>query len=131
MVLKNDTTIVFNLSRSIGSNSRVPTLFPEEYEVWDLNLEDYLQGLEEGYAIWTSVIRGPYSFPYDGVNTTNFLLEQDQFQIKHKQMINTKVFTKNLDSHKENQGLHKAAGLAFVKKRCSQTPVTRVYILSL
>ena len=60
-----DNQTLFNLANSIGSNSKVPTLFPEDYEVWALHMEDYLQGLENGYMIWKSVISRPHSFPPD------------------------------------------------------------------
>ena len=62
---KMDNQSLFNLASSIGSSSRVPTLFPEDYEVWALHMEDYLQGLENGYQIWKSVITGPHSFAPD------------------------------------------------------------------
>ena len=59
---KMDNQSLFNLANSIGSNSKVPTLFLEDYEIWALHMEDYLQGLENGYQIWKSVIVGPHSF---------------------------------------------------------------------
>src|SRR6187200_2041366 len=61
--MKMDNQTLFNLANSIGSSSKVPTLFPEDYEIWTLHMEDYLLGLEDGYLIWKSVMRGPHSFP--------------------------------------------------------------------
>lgn len=63
MKLYNQT--LFNLANSIGSSSKVPTLFPDDYELWALHMEDYLQGLENGYLIWKSVSKGSHSFPPD------------------------------------------------------------------
>ena len=62
---KMDNQSLFNLANSIGSNSKVPTLFLEDYEIWALHMEDYLQGLENDYQIWKSVIVGPHSFTPD------------------------------------------------------------------
>jgi hypothetical protein len=61
--MKMDNQTLFNLANSIGSSSKVPTLFPEDYKIWTLHMEDYLLGLENGYLIWKSVSRGPHSFP--------------------------------------------------------------------
>ena len=61
--MKMDNQTLFNLANSIGSSSKVPTLFPDDYELWALHMEDYLQGLENGYLIWKSVSKGPHSFP--------------------------------------------------------------------
>ncbi|KAL4578457.1 hypothetical protein LXL04_014580 [Taraxacum kok-saghyz] len=61
--MKMDNQTLFNLANSIGSSSKVPTLFPDDYEIWTLHMEDYLLGLENGYLIWKSVSKGPHSFP--------------------------------------------------------------------
>ena len=61
--MKMDNQSLFNLANSIGSSSKVPTLFPEDYEIWSLHMEDYLLGLENGYLIWKSVSGGTHSFP--------------------------------------------------------------------
>ena len=73
-----DNQSLFNLANSIGSNSRVPTLFPEDYEIWALHMEDYLLGLENGYMIWKSVTQGPHSFPPndESDNITIYTFEQ-------------------------------------------------------
>ena len=45
-----------NLSSSIGSTTRIPIMFPNDYEVWALNFEDYVLGLEDnGYLIWEAI----------------------------------------------------------------------------
>ena len=58
-----DNQTLFNLANSIGSSSKVPTLFPDDYEIWALHMEDYLLGLENGYMIWKSVTKGRHKFP--------------------------------------------------------------------
>ncbi|KAL4563966.1 hypothetical protein LXL04_028015 [Taraxacum kok-saghyz] len=60
--MKFDNQTLFNLANSIGSSYKVPTLFPNEYELWALHMEDYLLGLENGYLIWKSVSEGPHTF---------------------------------------------------------------------
>ena len=37
-----DNQSLFNLANSIGSNSKVPTIFLDDYEIWALHMEDYL-----------------------------------------------------------------------------------------
>lgn len=61
---KEDSHIVaFNISSSIGSNTRVLTLFPDNYEVWVLHFEDYFIGHEKhGSYIWKSISQGPHLF---------------------------------------------------------------------
>lgn len=45
---KEDYQIVgFNPSSSIGYNTRGPTLFLDDYEVWKLHFEDYITGIEK------------------------------------------------------------------------------------
>ena len=58
---KSDShNIAFNLASFIGSNSRAPTLFPEEYDAW-VHMEDYITGIEKvGMDVWNSIIDGPY-----------------------------------------------------------------------
>ena len=59
---KSDShNIAFNLASSIGSNSRAPTLFPEEYDAWIIHMEDYITGIEKvGMDVCNSIIDGPY-----------------------------------------------------------------------
>ena len=59
---KSDShNIAFNLASSIGSNSRAPTLFPEEYDAWVIHMEDYITGLEKvGIDVWSLIVDGPY-----------------------------------------------------------------------
>ncbi|KAL4583030.1 hypothetical protein LXL04_007594 [Taraxacum kok-saghyz] len=61
--MKLDNQTLFNLANWIGSSSEVQTLFPDDYEIWALYMEDYLLGLENGYMIWKSVTKGPHKFP--------------------------------------------------------------------
>ena len=75
-----DNQSLFNLANSIGSNSRVPTLFPEDYEVWALHMEDYLQGLDNGYLIWKSVISGPHSFQPDTDSDYITIFTSEQYE---------------------------------------------------
>jgi len=58
---KSDShNIAFNLASSIGSNSRAPTLFPEEYDAWVIHMEDYITGIEKvGMEVWNSIVEGP------------------------------------------------------------------------
>ena len=60
---KSDShNIAFNLTSSIGSNSRAPTLFPKEYDAWVIHMEDYITGIEKvGMELWNSIIDGPYT----------------------------------------------------------------------
>lgn len=56
-------TIAFNLSRSIGSNTRVPTLFTNYYEVRVLYMEDYITIIEKhGSYIQKSITESPHKF---------------------------------------------------------------------
>ena len=63
---KSDShNITFNLASSIGSNSRAPTLFHEEYDAWVIYMEDYITGIEKvGMDVWNSIIDGPYIGTY-------------------------------------------------------------------
>lgn len=55
--------IAFNLDSNIGSNSRVPTLFLDDYEVWVLHMEDYISGIDKfGPHVWRSMTIGPHTF---------------------------------------------------------------------
>ena len=58
-----------NISNSIGSTTRVPILYTQDYEVWAHHFEDYVVGSEDnGYLIWEAITRGP--FVHSGTNTT-------------------------------------------------------------
>nr|KAJ0189254.1 hypothetical protein LSAT_V11C800435370 [Lactuca sativa] len=58
-----------NISNSIGSTSRIPILYTQDYEVWAHHFEDYLDGSEDnGYLIWEAITLGP--FFHSGTNTT-------------------------------------------------------------
>lgn len=63
MATEDSHIVVFNLSSSIRSNTRVPTLFRDDYEVWVLYFEDYISGIEKhGSYIWKSITKGPHLF---------------------------------------------------------------------
>ena len=58
-----------NISNIIGSTTRIPILYTQDYEVWALHLEDYVIGSEDhGYLIWEAITLGP--FVHSGTNTT-------------------------------------------------------------
>nr|KAJ0203047.1 hypothetical protein LSAT_V11C500252350 [Lactuca sativa] len=58
-----------NISNSIGSTTRVPILYTQDYEVWAHHFEDYVVGSEDnGYLIWEAITRGP--FVHLGTNVT-------------------------------------------------------------
>ena len=77
---KMDNQSLFNLANSIGSNSKLPTLFPDDYEIWALHMEDYLQGLENGYQIWKSVILGPYKFTFPNETEQTIVKSIEQYE---------------------------------------------------
>ena len=50
-----------NISNNIGSTTRIPILYPHEYEVWALHFEDCVLGLEDnGYLLWEEITLGPF-----------------------------------------------------------------------
>ena len=58
-----------NISNSIGSTTRVPILYTQDYEVWTHHFEDYVIGSEDnGYLIWEAITMGP--FVHSGTNRT-------------------------------------------------------------
>ncbi|XP_052627222.1 uncharacterized protein LOC128133731 [Lactuca sativa] len=55
-------TLSFNISSNIRSTSRIPILFPRDYEVWALHFEDYVLGIEEhGSTIWHAMTQETFS----------------------------------------------------------------------
>ena len=62
-------TTPINISNNIGSTTRVPILYTQDYEVWAHHFEDYVVGSEDnGYLIWEAITLGP--FVHSGTNTT-------------------------------------------------------------
>ena len=58
-----------NISNNIGSTTRIPILYTQDYEVWAHHFEDYVVGSEDnGYLIWEAITLGP--FVHSGTNTT-------------------------------------------------------------
>ncbi|KAL4584377.1 hypothetical protein LXL04_008977 [Taraxacum kok-saghyz] len=93
--MKLDNQTLFNLANSIGSSSKVPTLFTEDYEIWALHMEDYLLGLENGYLIWKSVSKGSHSFPLTD--------ESDDISIQTKEQYEVLKSTPGISISKENK----------------------------
>ena len=57
-----------NISNNIGSTTRVPILYTQDYEVWAHHFEDYVVGSDDnGYLIWEAITLGPFVHP--GTNT--------------------------------------------------------------
>ena len=53
----------FNLHSSIRSNTRIPILFLEDYEVWALHFKDYMLGIENhGSSIWHPMTMETYKY---------------------------------------------------------------------
>lgn len=51
-----------NFPSSIDSNTRIPILFLEDYEVWAMHFEDYITGIEDvGTYLWQSISVGPHT----------------------------------------------------------------------
>ena len=51
-----------NISNSIGSTTRIPILYTQDYEVWMHHFEDYVIGSEDnGYLIWEAITVGPFA----------------------------------------------------------------------
>lgn len=78
--IKMDNQTLFNLANSIGSSSKVPTLFPDDYEIWALHMEDYLLVLKNGYLIWKSVSKGPHSFPPNDESANITIHTNEQYE---------------------------------------------------
>lgn len=79
---KEDPHIVaFNLSSSIWSNTRVSTLFPDDYEVWVLHFEDYITCIKKhGSYIWKSITEGPHLFE----NTKEYVYSLTDYERLHE-----------------------------------------------
>ncbi|TLX65709.1 hypothetical protein E9993_23555, partial [Labilibacter sediminis] len=61
MAQEDSYTQAYSLSNSIGSTTRVPILYPAEYELWALHMEDYVLGIEtHGFTIWEAMTVGPF-----------------------------------------------------------------------
>ena len=61
MYVEDPHTLSFNISSRIGSTTRIPILFLQDYEVWDLHFEDYVLGIEDhGMMIWQAITEGTF-----------------------------------------------------------------------
>ncbi|KAL4564910.1 hypothetical protein LXL04_028986 [Taraxacum kok-saghyz] len=87
---KSDShNIAFNLASSIGSNSRAPTLFPEEYDAWVIHMEDYITGIEKvGMEVWNSITEGPFIHRTYCPNGIFTMKELKDLQDDHKDLPN-------------------------------------------
>ncbi|XP_052627093.1 uncharacterized protein LOC128133623 [Lactuca sativa] len=66
---EDSQTNPINISNSIGSTTRIPILYTQDYEVWAHHFEHYVVGSEDnGYHIWEAIMLGP--FIHSGSNTT-------------------------------------------------------------
>ncbi|KAI3508867.1 hypothetical protein L1887_23887 [Cichorium endivia] len=62
MAHEDSHLLSFNLSRSIKSTTRIPILFPSDYEVWAFHFDDYVLGIEEhGATIWQAMTEEAYA----------------------------------------------------------------------
>ena len=62
MLNEDPHSLSFNLSSIIGSTTRIPILFPQDYKVWALHFEDYVLGIEEhGSTIWQAMTQDTFS----------------------------------------------------------------------
>ncbi|XP_052620365.1 uncharacterized protein LOC128126460 [Lactuca sativa] len=62
MSMDNSQTNPINISNSIGSMTRIPILYTQDYEVWTHHFEDYVIGSEDnGYLIWEAITVGPFA----------------------------------------------------------------------
>jgi hypothetical protein len=54
-------SVGYNLINSIGSTNRIPILYPNDFEMWILHMEDYVLGSDShGSTIWHAMTIGPY-----------------------------------------------------------------------
>lgn len=81
-------TISFNLSSNIGSTTRIPILFPQDYEFWALHFEDYILGIEDHDAtIWQAMTQETFTFSH----TKEEVITLDQYNtllVDHKDVPN-------------------------------------------
>ena len=50
--------MAFNLASSIRSNNRAPMLFPEEYDAWEVHMQDYITDIDKvGMDVWKAIKR--------------------------------------------------------------------------
>ena len=61
--MDDSQTNPINISNSIGSTTRIPILYTQDYEVWTHHFEDYVIGPEDnGYLIWEAITVGPFAY---------------------------------------------------------------------
>lgn len=60
---KYDSSSGVNMLSNIGSNTRIPILFPKHYEVWAMHFEVYITRIEEHNPyMWESIMNGPHQY---------------------------------------------------------------------
>lgn len=90
----------FNLPCSIGSTTRIPIIFPEDYKFWALYFEYYVMGIQtHGTSIWQAMTVVTYKYSgsreevktqvdYDAIIAENIEIPNDE---KAKQQFNLKA----------------------------------------
>ena len=62
MSMDDSQTNPINISNSIGSTTRIPILYTQDYEVWTHHFEDYVINSEDnGYLIGEAITVGPFA----------------------------------------------------------------------
>nr|KAJ0224580.1 hypothetical protein LSAT_V11C100011640 [Lactuca sativa] len=78
----------FNLSSSIGSTTKIPILFPEDYEAWALHFEDYVLGIiEHGSTIWQTITQETFTYLVT-IQAIKTLADYNALIIKHNNVPN-------------------------------------------
>lgn len=67
-----------NLLYNIGFTTRIPMLFPNDYEVWALHFEDYVLGLEDNGSLIRDAITKEW-FAYTGTKRLSKLKSSTTF----------------------------------------------------
>ena len=66
----------YSLSNSIGSTTKIPILYPNDYELWVVHMEDYVLNIEDhGSNIWEAMTVGPFWY----IATRNVIKTQAQY----------------------------------------------------
>lgn len=84
---KVDPSSGTNLPSGIRSNTYIPILFPEDFEVWAMYFEDYITGIEDhGLHMWETIMKGPHAcsktnmFVYNQSDYSNIVAKHDLTQ---------------------------------------------------
>lgn len=84
MANEDPHALLFNLSSSIGSITRIPIIFPQDYDVLGLYFDDYVLGIKEhGALVWHSITEETFS--YSGTRQKiKTLAEYNKLPLEHK-----------------------------------------------